>query len=107
MPDDISPELFDRLAELAALELKPDEKEYLRGQLNGQLRAIHELERIPMPDGVPPAAHGVPYPPENRPPLRQDEAWVDGGLAERILAQAPQADEGYFVVPDIPHEALE
>jgi Asp-tRNA(Asn)/Glu-tRNA(Gln) amidotransferase C subunit len=32
---------------------------------------------------------------------------VDGGLAERILAQAPEADEGYFVVPDIPHEALE
>jgi Asp-tRNA(Asn)/Glu-tRNA(Gln) amidotransferase C subunit len=36
-----------------------------------------------------------------------DEAWVDARLAERILAQAPQADDGYFVVPDIPHEALE
>ena len=107
MPDDISPELFDRLAELAALELKADEKEYLRGQLNGQLRAIHELERIPMPEGVPPAAHGVPSPPENRPPLRADAASVDAHLAERILAQAPQADEGYFVVPDIPHEELE
>ena len=107
MPDDITPELFDRLAELAALDLQPVEKEYLRAQLNGQLKAIHELERIPMLDGVPPAAHGVPYPPENRPPLRADEASVDARLAERILAQAPETDEGYFVVPDIPHEALE
>ena len=40
-------------------------------------------------------------------PLRQDAAWVDTRLAERILAQAPQADEGYFMVPDIPHEELE
>ena len=107
MPDDISPELFDHLAELAALELRPDEREYLRGQLNGQLKAIHELERIPVPDDVPPAAHGVPYPPEIRPPLRADEAWVDAALAERILAQAPETDEGYFVVPEIPHTELE
>ena len=107
MPDDISPELFDHLAELAALELRPDEREYLRGQLNGQLKAIHELESIPVPDDVPPAAHGVPYPPEIRPPLRADEAWVDAALAERILAQAPEADEGYFVVPEIPHTELE
>jgi aspartyl-tRNA(Asn)/glutamyl-tRNA(Gln) amidotransferase subunit C len=106
MPDDISPELFDRLAELAALDLWPDEKEYLRGQLNGQLKAIHELERIDVPEGVPPAAHGVPYPPEISPPPRADEARVDHDLAERILAQAPQADDGYFVVPDIPHEEL-
>jgi aspartyl-tRNA(Asn)/glutamyl-tRNA(Gln) amidotransferase subunit C len=106
MPDDISPELFDRLAELAALDLRPDEKEYLRGQLNGQLKAIHELERIDLPDGVPPAAHGVPYPLEISPPPRADEARIDPSLAKRILAQAPETDEGYFVVPDIPHEAL-
>ena len=106
MPDDISPELFDRLAELAALELQPDEREYLRGQLNGQLKSIHELERIEAPDDVPPAAHGVPYPPENRPRLRADEPWLDVALAQRILAQAPEADDGYFVVPDIPHEEL-
>ncbi|MEP7356772.1 MAG: aspartyl/glutamyl-tRNA amidotransferase subunit C [Anaerolineales bacterium] len=107
MPEAITPELFDHLAELAALDLQPHEKEYLRAQLNGQLKAIQELERIPMPAGVPPAAHGVPYPPENRPPLRADEAWVDAALAQRILAQAPQLEDGYFVVPDIPHQALE
>jgi len=103
MPDEISPELFTHLVELAALELGPDEGEYLRGQLNGQLKAIHELERAPVPDDVPLAAHGVPFLAGIRPPLRADEADCDPELAARILAQAPETDEGYFVVPEIPH----
>jgi len=106
VPDEISPELFARLAELAALELDPRESEYLRAQLNGQLKSVAELERITLPDEVPPAAHGVHYPSEVRPPLRADEATVDPVLAERILRQAPEGEEGYFVVPDIRHTQL-
>jgi aspartyl/glutamyl-tRNA(Asn/Gln) amidotransferase C subunit len=106
VPDEISPELFARLAQLAALELDPRDSEYLRGQLNGQLKAIAELERIAVPDDVPPAAHGVPFPPDIRPPLRADHAVVDPVMADRILRQAPQGEEGYFVVPDIEHTQL-
>ena len=43
MDDEISPDLFNHLAELAA-----DEAEYLRRQLNNQLKAIHKLETIPL-----------------------------------------------------------
>lgn len=103
MSDTISPELFLHLVELAALDLTPEEGEYLRGQLNGQLKAIAELERIPISDDVPPAAHGVAFPASIRPPLRADESHVDPALAARILKQAPEIDEGYFVVPEIPH----
>jgi len=103
--DEITPELFAHLVELAALELTPEEGEYLRGQLNGQLKAIHELERIPVPDDVPPAAHGVAFPPEIRPAPRADETRPCGD-AEKILKQAPEAEEGYFVVPEIPHTEL-
>ena len=106
MPDEISPDLFARLSVLAALELDPRESEYLRHQLNGQLKAIAELERIAVPDDLPPAAHGVPFPPDIRPPLRSDEAVVDARLAERILRQAPEGEEGYFVAPDIQHTQL-
>lgn len=106
MSDTISPELFLHLVELAALELTPEEGEYLRGQLNGQLKAIAELERIPIPDDVPPAAHGVAFPAAIRPNQRADEAKVDASLAERILQQAPEIDERYFVVPEIPHTDL-
>ena len=106
MPDEITPELFAHLVDLAALALGPEEGEYLCRQLNGQLKAVRELERIPVPDDIPPAAHGVPFPPAIRPDLRVDEARTDAALAERILAQAPEHEEGYFVVPDIPHTDL-
>ena len=102
MSEPITPELFAYLVELAALELEPAEAEYLRGQLNSQLKAIAELERIALPDDVPPAAHGVSFSAEARPALRADEPRPDPAAA-RILAQAPEVDEGYFVVPDIPH----
>ena len=105
MSDEIMPELFAHLVELAALELTPEESEYLRGQLNGQLKAIHELERIPVAADVPPAAHGVTFAPHTRPALRADEA-RPSSRAEKILKQAPETEEGYLVVPEIPHTDL-
>jgi aspartyl-tRNA(Asn)/glutamyl-tRNA(Gln) amidotransferase subunit C len=112
MADEITPELFEHLVELAALELGPDESEYLRAQLNGQLKAIAELERIAIPDDVPAAAHGIVYTPELSPPLRADEprpadsAAPGHTLADRILAQAPERDERYFVAPETQHTEL-
>jgi aspartyl-tRNA(Asn)/glutamyl-tRNA(Gln) amidotransferase subunit C len=105
MSDEITPELFAHLVELAALELTPAESEYLRKELNGQLKAIAELERIPVPADVPPAAHGVTFTPDIRPALRADET-RPSTEAEKILQQAPETDEGYFVVPEIPHTDL-
>lgn len=105
MADIISPELFDKLVELAALELDSVEAEYLRGQLNNQLKAVAELERIPVPDDIPPAAHGITFGRGLRPVWRVDEPTREVDPAA-ILAQAPEADDGYFVVPDIPHTAL-
>lgn len=102
MSDIITPELFTYLVNLAALELGPEEADYLRRQLNNQLKAIRELERIPVPDDVPPAAHGVTFGPAERPALRDDVITLSG-LAAAILAQAPEIDEGYFVVPEISH----
>jgi aspartyl-tRNA(Asn)/glutamyl-tRNA(Gln) amidotransferase subunit C len=107
MADEITPELFNHLVELAALELEPQEGEYLRRQLNSQLRAVHLLERIPLPDEVPPAAHGVEYTPDLRPPLRDDVARAAGDdLPDRILAQAPELDDRYFVAPGTAHTEL-
>jgi aspartyl-tRNA(Asn)/glutamyl-tRNA(Gln) amidotransferase subunit C len=105
MSDEITPELFEHLVELAALKLTPEESEYLRKQLNGQLKAIQELETIPLSDEVPPAAHGVTFGAGLRPRLRPDEAHTSP-YAATILKQAPEADDGYFVVPDIPSTDL-
>jgi aspartyl/glutamyl-tRNA(Asn/Gln) amidotransferase C subunit len=106
MADEITPELFAHLVDLAALALAPAEAEYLRQQLNGQLKAVRELESIPVGEDVPPAAHGVPYPAGIRPRLRADESERDLALAARIVGQAPESEDGYFVVPDIPHNEI-
>jgi len=102
----ISRAIFDHLVELAALELTPEEGDYLRRELNSQLKAIRELEAIGVDPGTPITSHGVPYTLETSPPLRPDEA-RPCAEAEEILAQAPETDGRYIVVPDIPHTDLE
>ncbi len=102
----ITPELFDHLVELAALELSPSEAEYLRQQLNNQLKALQELVAVPLDASIPPALHGVSYPAEIRSPIRNDE-WLPSPQVDTILSQAPEREERYIVVPDIPHQDLE
>jgi aspartyl-tRNA(Asn)/glutamyl-tRNA(Gln) amidotransferase subunit C len=106
MADLITPEIFNRLVELAALELGAEEADYVRRELNNQLKAIHELEAIPMDIDVPISLHGVPYPPEISPSPRRDD-WAACPDTDKILAQVPQLDERYIVVPDIPHTKLD
>ena len=101
MSDEITSETFDHLVDLAALELSPAEAEYLRRQLNNQLKAIHELAAIPLDDETPPTSHGVPYPPAISQPPRAD-VWLPYADPAAILAQAPESEDGYIVVPDIP-----
>jgi aspartyl-tRNA(Asn)/glutamyl-tRNA(Gln) amidotransferase subunit C len=106
MTDQIERDTFEHLVELAALELDQEEAKYLRKELNNQLTAIRELEAIPIETGTIPTSHGVPYTAEIRPPLRED-GWVSCPNPEEILAQAPELEEGFIVVPDIPHTELE
>jgi aspartyl-tRNA(Asn)/glutamyl-tRNA(Gln) amidotransferase subunit C len=106
MSEPIPPDVFEHLVSLAALELDPQEGEYLRSQLNNQLKAIQELEAIPIPPDTPLAAHGVPYPAQRSQGLRPDR-WVPDPDSAAILKQAPQVEDGYIIVPDIPHTELE
>lgn len=104
--DEISPQLFEHLLQLAALEFSPQEGEYLRRELNRQLHAIHELEAIPLTDDLSITSHGVPFIPEISPPLRED-SWDACPFPEEIISQAPEVEDGYVVVPDIPHTELD
>jgi aspartyl/glutamyl-tRNA(Asn/Gln) amidotransferase C subunit len=105
MREEITPEIFNHMVELAALALSAEEAEYLRRELNNQLKAIHELERIPLDEDTPVASHGIAYTPETSPPARPDE-WLPYPDPQAILAQAPELEDGYIVVPDIPHTEL-
>jgi aspartyl-tRNA(Asn)/glutamyl-tRNA(Gln) amidotransferase subunit C len=106
MPNIITPDLFEHLVRLAALELEPDEAEYLRKELNNQLKAIHELEAIPLDKDTPIASHGVPYTPQISPEIRSDD-WIPFDDPESILDEAPETEDGYILVPDIPHTDLD
>ena len=105
MTELISQELFSHIAKLAALDLSPDEAEYLRGQLNNQLNSVRELEAIPLEEGTEISPYGVPFTPEISSKPRPD-IWEPFLTPEEILAQAPEVDDGYFVVPEIPHTEL-
>lgn len=104
--DEITPEIFDHLVDLAAFYLEPEESEYLRKELNAQLKAIRELEALDVSPEVPITSHGVPFKAAISAPLREDviEACPE---ADDIVAGAPETELRYIVVPDIPHEELE
>lgn len=106
MTDEISPELFTRLVDLAAFSFDPKEAEYLRVELNNQLKAIRQLESVPLDNDVPLASRGVTYTPETRPPWRPD-VWAPCENPDEILEQAPQVEERFLIVPDIPHTELD
>jgi aspartyl/glutamyl-tRNA(Asn/Gln) amidotransferase C subunit len=106
MTEEIDKETFSHLVALGALEFEPGEAEYLRRELNNQLAAVRELAAVPLDDDTDPTYHGVPYTAQTSPPIRED-AWVSCPNPEDILAQAPFVEDGYIVVPDIPHEQLD
>jgi aspartyl/glutamyl-tRNA(Asn/Gln) amidotransferase C subunit len=106
MSEEISPELFAHLVDLAALELAPDEADYLRRQMNNQLRAIKELASIPLDSDIEVTLHGIAFSPEISSKKRKDEwsAYPDPGL---LLKQAPEIENDYIIVPEIPHKDLD
>ena len=106
MQEEISREIFDHLVDLAALEMDDEEADYLRKELNKQLDAIHELEDIDLDTSTPITSHGVDYTDEISAVLREDEI-ITSRRAEDILDQAPELQDRFIVVPDIPAEELE
>ncbi len=97
MPDYITLEMFTKLVDLAALELDPEQSDYLRTELNHQLAAVKELSEIALDDSVKPSLHGVECQPK---PPRQD-VWQAFPHPEEIIAMAPESQDGMIVVPDV------
>jgi aspartyl-tRNA(Asn)/glutamyl-tRNA(Gln) amidotransferase subunit C len=104
--EQIDPQVFEHLVKLAALQLDEKQAEYLRQELNRQLQSIHELEAIPIPEGLSITVHGVPYPSNTNLDLRDDQ-WQPFPNSADIVDQAPQSENNQFAVPDIPHTTLE
>jgi aspartyl/glutamyl-tRNA(Asn/Gln) amidotransferase C subunit len=106
MNNSIDTSTFDRLVKLAALEMTPSQAAYLRRELNNQLKAIAELEAIPLDEAIVPVSHGIPYTDQISPPLR-DDVWAPYPDPDAILSQAPEMIDRHFSVPDTAHADLD
>ena len=91
----IDKETARKVAHLARIEVAEDQLETLAGELNGILGFMEQLNEVDV-DGVEPMTSVTPM----RLPRRVDEV-TDGNQQEAVLANAPDAREGFFAVPKV------
>jgi aspartyl-tRNA(Asn)/glutamyl-tRNA(Gln) amidotransferase subunit C len=84
-----------RCAQLVRLSLAEAEIEPLRRAMTEILSHAQSLDRLDL-EGVEPCTHGL-----DRPLPRREDTPRPGFTQDQALANAPQADQGYFVVPKV------
>lgn len=84
-----------KVATLARLEMSESELEAVRVKLGNIMKFVEQLGEVNT-DDVAPLANVV----DIKLRLREDTV-NDGGQQEKVLANAPEAMEGFFVVPKI------
>jgi aspartyl-tRNA(Asn)/glutamyl-tRNA(Gln) amidotransferase subunit C len=89
-----------RVAELAHLDLMPEEIELYRGQLDEILVYIGKLEKLDVSAVEPMAQVLFPAPDGTHPELR-DDVEVPCTVGDAVLAQAPDAVKPFFRVPKV------
>ena len=83
------------IAKLARIAVSEKEVAALEPELNNILGWIEQLQEVDV-DGVQPMTAVIP----NHLRLRSDEV-TDGGIREAVLANAPNAEHGFFAVPKV------
>jgi len=84
-----------RIATLARIALSPDEVSAVGTELNNILHWVEQLQQVDTTD-VAPMTAVIP----NRLRLREDIV-NDGNMRDDVLANAPQAEHGFFAVPKV------
>lgn len=88
-------ETVRKIGVLAHIRLGEDELDGLAGELSRILEWVEQLGEVDT-DGVQPMTSVVP----TELPRRADEV-TDGGIADDVLANAPDPEQGYFAVPKV------
>ncbi|NQW93756.1 MAG: Asp-tRNA(Asn)/Glu-tRNA(Gln) amidotransferase subunit GatC [Polaromonas sp.] len=88
-----------RVANLARLELRPDETDRILGQLNGFFNLVAQMEAVNT-DGVEPLAHPAAIMKDVALRLRED---IPSEPNQRDISQvsAPAVERGLFLVPRV------
>lgn len=84
-----------RIAHLARIAVEDDDLDPLGAELNAILAFVDELSTVDVA-GVEPMTSVIPMTMRMRP-----DVVTEGGAAATILANAPAAEDDYFVVPKV------
>ena len=91
----VSPEQVRHIAKLARIGMTDAEIEALVPELNNILGWVEQLGEVDT-DGVEPLATVIDL------KLRlRDDAVTDGNIRDAVLANAPEAQHGFFAVPKV------
>lgn len=88
-----------RVANLARLELRPDETERTLGQLNGFFALVEQMNAVNT-DGVAPLAHPAAVLGQVALRLREDTV-TETNQREASQVSAPAVERGLFLVPRV------
>jgi len=91
----VSAEDVRKIASLARIAVTEDQVASMVPELNNILGWIEQLGEVDT-DGVEPLAAVIP----NALRLR-DDIVTDGDIRDQVLANAPQAEHGFFAVPKV------
>ncbi|HXL64735.1 MAG TPA: Asp-tRNA(Asn)/Glu-tRNA(Gln) amidotransferase subunit GatC [Xanthobacteraceae bacterium] len=91
----VDTETVRRVAHLARMAVAEDEVEDLGRELNAMLAFVEQLADIDV-TGVEPMTSVTPMAMK----MRKDEV-NDGGIADAVLANAPEREDHFFVVPKV------
>ncbi len=84
-----------RIAKLARIRVRDEEVATLQGELNAILGYVEQLAEVNV-EGVEPLSGGM-----RMALLSRADELTDGGMAEKILANAPDRIGNFFAVPKV------
>ena len=84
-----------RVARLARIRISPEEAKGLEKELSGILEWVRQLDEVDT-TGIAPMTRVV----EQELAMREDRV-TEGGIAADVLANAPETQDGFFVVPKV------
>lgn len=91
----IDTETARKVAHLARIRVDEDQLPALAGEFNAILGFIEQLQEVDV-DGVEPMVSVTPMRLK-----RRDDIVTDGDQPAKVLANAPDAREGFFAVPKV------
>lgn len=84
-----------RVARLSRIAVSEEDLERMTGELNGILGFVEQLSEVNV-DGVEPMTSVTPITMRKRP-----DSVTDGDKATDIVANAPNSDKNFFLVPKV------